>query len=140
MTTENVTAAETISTSVPASTENRALRSELLGLFATGLLMSFFLPWAQFLGAKLSGFEIQRLGDEQRLLWLIPILSAITIFAALTRKGQQLAGQLAGLTPFLAAGFWYTKLGNDLFQIVMYGGYLCLFFGACLMLVARNLK
>jgi len=50
-------------------------RTPLTSLCALGLGVSFFLPWANFFGAMVSGFDLQKLGDEQRLLWLIPIFS-----------------------------------------------------------------
>jgi len=44
--------------------------------------ISFFLPWVQLFGGNVSGFDLQKLGDQQRLLWLIPIFCAITIPAS----------------------------------------------------------
>ena len=68
-------------------------------LCALGLGMSFFLPWAHFFGAQPSGFDLQKLGDEQRLLWFIPIFCAITIVAGVTKRNQSIAGQLTSVLP-----------------------------------------
>lgn len=115
-------------------------RAQLVNLCAAGLGVSFFLPWAQFFGANLSGFDLQKMGDEQRLLWLIPICCAITIFAGVTKHSQKIAGQLTGALPFCVGIYWYTKLGSDLFHILSYGAFLSLAFGAALFIVPRKSK
>ncbi len=46
-------------------------RTQVVNLCAASLGVSFFLPWAHFWGAGLSGFDLQKLGDGQRLVWLI---------------------------------------------------------------------
>ena len=126
-----------------AGAENQTVslsRTHLVNLCAAGLGVSFFLPWARFFGANLSGFDLQKLGGGQRLLWLIPICCAITIFAGLTKRGQQIAGQLTGVLPFCVGVYWYTKLGHDLFQILTYGTFLSLAFGLALFILPRKSK
>ena len=115
-------------------------RTQLVSLCAAGLGVSFFLPWARFFGVNLSGFDLQKMGDVQRLLWLIPICCAITIFAGASKRGQQIAGQLTGVLPFCVGVYWYTKLGHDLFQILSYGAFLSLAFGAALFILPRKSK
>ena len=115
-------------------------RAHLVILCAAGLGVSFFLPWAQILGANISGFDLQKMGDQQRLLWAIPIFCAITIFAGITKKSQQGAGMLTAMLPFLVGVYWYTKLGSDLFHILTYGAFLSLAFGAALFIVPRKSK
>ena len=127
----------------PAATDNQTVslgRVHLVSLCALGLGISFFLPWAQIFGASLSGFDLQKLGDEQRLLWLIPIFCAITIFAGITKRSQKIAGQLTGALPFVVGIYWYHKLGSDLFHILTYGAVLSLIFGAALFVLPRNAK
>src|ERR1035437_4480306 len=93
-------------------------RTQLVTLCAAGLGVSFFLPWAHFFGANPSGFDLQKLGDEQRLLWLIPILCAITIIAGVTKGNQKIVGQLTGALPYFVGIYWYHKLGSDLTNIL----------------------
>ena len=132
------------STATPTSSgqnQNVSLsRTQLVNLCAAGLGVSFFLPWARFFGANLSGFDLQKMGNEQRLLWLIPICCAITIFAGASKRGQQIAGQLTGVLPFCVGVYWYTKLGHDLFQILSYGAFLSLAFGLALFILPRKSK
>jgi hypothetical protein len=115
-------------------------RTQLVNLCAAGLGVSFFLPWAHFWGANLSGFDLQKLGGGQRLLWLIPICCAITIFAGITKRGQQIAGQLTGVLPFCVGVYWYTKLGRDMFNILTFGAFLSLAFGLALFILPRKSK
>jgi hypothetical protein len=115
-------------------------RTQMVNLCALGLGISFFLPWAQFFGVNLSGLDLQKLGDQQRLLWLIPICCAITIFAGITKRSQQIAGQFTGALPFCVGVYWYTKLGSDLFHILTYGAFLSLVFGLALFILPRKSK
>jgi hypothetical protein len=115
-------------------------RVQLTNLCALGLGVSFFLPWAHFFFGTPSGFDLQKLGGEQRLLWLIPIFSAITIFAGVTKRSQKIIGQLTGALPFCVGAYWYNKLGSDLTHILMYGAFLSLIFGTALFILPRNSK
>jgi hypothetical protein len=132
------------SAAVPASTgQNQTAslsRRHLINLCAAGLGVSFFLPWARFFGSNLSGFDLQKMGDQQRLLWLIPICCAITIFAGATKRSQKIAGQLTGALPFGVGVYWFAKLGSDLFQILSYGAFLSLAFGAALFILPHKSK
>ncbi len=114
--------------------------SHLVTLCAGGLLVSFFLPWINFLGAHPSGFDIQKLGDEYKLHWLIPLLSVIVIIAGLTKQSQRTAAQLAGAMPFVALIYWFNKFGSDLMNDLSYGAYLALACGAGLEVLSRRLK
>jgi hypothetical protein len=130
------------SESIPADApQNQAAslsRAQLVNLCAAGLGISFFLPWAQFWGANLSGFDLQKMGDEQRLLWLIPIFCVITILAGVTKRSQKVVGEIAGMLPFLAGAYWYYKLRSDLFHILTFGAYLSLICGAALIVLSRK--
>lgn len=131
------------STPATAAPENQTVnlgRTQLVNLCALGLGVSFFLPWVQFLGANISGFDLQKAGDEQRLLWLIPIFCAITIFAGITKRSQKIAGQLTGALPFAVGAYWYSKLGSDMFHVLSYGAFLSLAFGAALFILPRASK
>ena len=131
------------STPATAAPENQTVnlgRTQLVNLCAAGLGVSFFLPWAQFLGANISGFDLQKSGDGQQLLWLIPIFCAITIFAGITKRSQMIVGQLTGALPFCVGIYWYNKIGSDLFHILAYGAFLSLAFGVALFVLPRKAK
>jgi hypothetical protein len=131
------------STPVATGQENKTTRSvqtQLVTLCAVGLGVSFFLPWANFFGVSLSGFDLQKMGDEQRLLWLIPVFSAVTILAGIARRSQKVVAEIAGVLPFLAGAYWYYKLGHDLTHILSYGAFLSLAFGAALEVLSRKIK
>ncbi len=131
------------STSANAAPDNQAVslgRTQLVNLCALGLGTSFFLPWANILGANISGFELQKAGDLQRLLWLIPIFCTITIFSGMTKRDQRNVAQLSGALPFIVGIYWYYKIGNDLFHILTYGALLSLLFGALLLVLPRAMK
>jgi hypothetical protein len=125
------------------SAENQTVtlsRAHLVILCAAGLGVSFFLPWAQILGANISGFDLQKMGDQQRLLWAIPIFCAITIIAGITKRSQEVAGWITGILPILVGTYWYFQLGNDMFHILAYGAFLSLAFGAVLFFLSFKSK
>jgi uncharacterized membrane protein len=115
-------------------------RVQIIEFCAVGLMICFFLPWVSFLGAMPSGFDLQKFGDKYLLLWLVPIFSGITLFAAITKRGLQVIGQITGALPFIVGICWLTQIGKDLLQIMTYGAYLSLFFGAALFILARKEK
>ena len=115
-------------------------RTQLITLWAAGLGVSFFLPWANFFGTNLSGFDLQKMGGGQRLLWLIPIFSAITVFAGVTKRSQKIVAQIAGALPFCVGVYWFAKLGSDLFQMLSCGAVLSLAFGTALFILPRKSK
>ena len=126
-----------------AAPDNQSIsltRAQLTNLCAAGLGISFFLPWAQVLGANLSGFDLQKVGDAQLFLWLIPIFCTITILAGMTKRSQKIAGQLSGALPYCVGIYWYKRLGSDLTHILTYGAYLSLICGAALFILPRKSK
>jgi hypothetical protein len=131
------------SESTPTNSGNQTVslnRTQLTSLCAFGLGISFFLPWANFFGANPSGFDLQKMGDAQRLLWLIPICCAITIFAGMTKRSQNIAARVTGLLPFCALVYWYNKIGSDLTHIMTFGAYLSFLFGAALLILPEKTK
>jgi len=130
-------------TTTPAAQGNQTVslgRTQLVNLCAAGLGISFFLPWANFFGGNISGFDLQKAGSGQLLLWSIPIFCLITIVVGMTKRSQQIAGQLTGALPFAVGVYWYIKLGQDMFQILSFGAYLSLAFGLALLILARKSK
>jgi hypothetical protein len=130
----------TPTTAAPANQTVTLGRAQIVNLCAIGLGISFFLPWANFFGANISGFDLQKAGGGQLLLWSIPIFCAITIIAGMTKRSQQIAGQLSGALPFAVGVFWYMKLGQDMFQVLAFGAYLSLACGLALLILARKSK
>jgi hypothetical protein len=130
----------TPATAAPANQTVSVNRAQLVNLCALGLGVCFFLPWANIFGVILSGFDLQKMGDGQWLLWAIPIFCAITIFAGITKRSQKITGQLTGALPFAVGVYWYTKLGDDMFHILTYGAFLSLAFGAALFILPRKSK
>src|ERR1035437_2217605 len=131
---------ETTPAATPEPQTASSGRTQLVNLCSLGLGICFFLPWAHFFFATPSGFDLQKMGDEQRLLWLIPIFCSITIFAGITKRSQKIIGQLTGALPFVVGIYWYHKLGSDLPHMLMYGAYLSLIFGAALIVLPRKSK
>jgi hypothetical protein len=115
-------------------------RAQLVNLCAAGLGVSFFLPWASIFGGNISGFDLQKAGGEQRLLWAIPIFCAITIFAGVTKRSQQIIAQLTGVLPYVVGVYWYIRLKDDFFHVLTFGAYLSLIFGAALLILPRSQK
>ena len=115
-------------------------RAQIVNLCALGLGICFFLPWVNIFGGTISGFDLQKAGGGQLLLWLIPVFCLITIFAGVTKHSQQIAGQLSRVLPFVVGVYWYMKLGNEMFQLLTFGAYLSLAFGLALIILARKSK
>lgn len=112
--------------------------SQAVSICAAGLLVCFFLPWTRFLGYTVSGFDLQKLGDGQKALWLIPVFSAITIFGGMTKRSQKNAARITGALPFIVLIYWYQKFGQDVFRILSFGAYLLLFFGLMLWILPQR--
>ena len=116
-------------------------KSQLISLCATGLLICFFLPWARILGQDLSGFDLQKLGGNQKALWLIPISCGITIVAGYLKQGQKSAAQFAGVLPFFTLAYWLHQLGIDVVKNVLaFGAYAGLGLGLLLLILSARLK
>jgi hypothetical protein len=81
--------------------------------------VTFFLPWARFFGANLSGFDLQKMGHEHRLLWLIPLFCVITIFAVIvTVNGRPLNPRL-DLYNHSPTGFEWGYCGSGPAQLAL---------------------
>ena len=115
-------------------------RTQLVNFCALGLGVSFFLPWANVIFRTLSGFDMQKDHNAQLLYWLIPIFCVITILCGLANSGQHIMAQLTGALPFAVGIYWLSKIGTDLFQILVYGAYLSLGFGLLLLILPQKAK
>lgn len=114
-----------------------------LVLCAGALCASFFMPWITLLLGHPSGFDLQKLGDLHKLYWAIPLFSGVAIFAALTKKSQRTAAQIAGAVPYAILLYWMAKFESDyakLLQNLDYGAYVALISGAALEFVGKRVK
>jgi hypothetical protein len=76
--------------------------SDLVIVFAIGLLVGFFLPWVQFLGFGISGYSLGKLGSYGNYAWIIPILASSTLIASFTGRDNRSIGTLTGVIPIVA--------------------------------------
>jgi hypothetical protein len=114
--------------------------STLIRLCAIGLLVSFFLPWIQFMGQGPSGFDLQKSSGDQKWLWIIPVFSVITIFIPALTRYQKIAALLTGALPFCVLAYWLSQLGSELLHSLGLGGWLSLFCGLALLILPLCLK
>jgi hypothetical protein len=134
------------SNSEPASTKPEQSRSadsirvQLTSLCSLGLGISFFLPWAKIWIGTFSGFDLQKLGQGEKLLWAIPVLCAITIALGFARKSQLFTAQLSGVAPYVVGVCYLIKMGGDLLHLLAFGAYFSLFFGAALFVLPKRSK
>lgn len=117
--------------------------SPYLILCAAGLAASFFMPWVKIFLGHPSGYDLQQLGDAHKLYWSVPMFAAVAIVAALTKKSQRTAAQIAGAVPYLILIFWMAKFEsryNELLQNLDYGAYVALVCGGLLEFLGRRAK
>lgn len=117
----------------PAATATRS-PAEVLGqpqnLCAVGIIVCFFLPWAQLFMLNASGFQLQQLGSYGTLAWVIPLLAAATLIAAFNGSANKALPLATGCAPFLGLAYALAKAGGDLFHVLAIGAYLTLLAGA----------
>ncbi|NBV21811.1 MAG: hypothetical protein EBS05_07805 [Proteobacteria bacterium] len=126
-------------TPAPASAPPpNAGRIQATNLCALALGGCFFLPWMQIFGGQLSGFEFQKLSEVGKFFWLMPIFCGLTLFAGLTGKSQQIAGQLAGAAPFAILAYGLNQFGRNLIDALAPGAWIGLILGVVLFLASRR--
>ena len=108
-------------------------------LLAFGLLVSFFLPWIDFIFMKISIYEVLKQNDmgELSFFWLIPIFSIITILTSRFHKDLRLLTLVTGAIPYILVGIAMIKYGTDTstkdMEALSYGFYLTYIIGFILM-------
>jgi hypothetical protein len=112
----------------------------LIGVAAAAVLFSFFLPWVNFLGANMSGLDIQKNFTSYRLVWLVPALAIVTLVLSIGGLSTNLIRRIAGLCPFVILAYALNQMGTDLFQTVMIGGWLALIGGMALICIPNGRK
>lgn len=104
-------------------------RQTCIVLLSFLLAIAFFLPWINFLGKTVSGFELFQNGGEieSRLLIIVPGMAIIALLTGIGKPAEaRLVAIIAGIIPFVVFVFYWGKVGSDIFQILGIGAYLSL--------------
>lgn len=81
---------------------------------SVGILAAFFMPWLQFLGEGLSGYQLGSLGSYGNYAWVIPVLAGVTIAVSLSGKSNRLTGAITGIVPLLALLYAFDRICREL--------------------------
>lgn len=131
--------------SVPVKTSPQ---SNAILICACGLLAAFFMPWVQFFGAGLSGYDLGQLGSYGNYAWVIPILSGATIFASLNRFNNRVIGAMTGIVPLIGILYGMMRLNQGVRpgardgvieiagQVFAIGGWLTVLFSVAILIAA----
>lgn len=104
------------------------------------LIVSFFLPWIQFLGIDFAGYEIPKLSDSWMWLWAIPVLSGVATLLGFAGKRHVAIAQFAGGLTLIALVVSILQNGSDIFSIIRVGGWGALLSGLFLLCIAPRIK
>lgn len=80
---------------------------------AFGLLAAFFMPWIQFFGAGMSGYNLGQLGSYGNYAWVIPILAGATILLSFFGINNRGLGVIAGMVPLGAILYGLLRLAGE---------------------------
>jgi hypothetical protein len=80
---------------------------------AFGILAAFFMPWLQFLGAGMSGYNLGQLGSYGNFVWVIPILAGATILASFSGGNNRAIGVITGVVPLAALVYLLLSMTNS---------------------------
>jgi 4-amino-4-deoxy-L-arabinose transferase-like glycosyltransferase len=136
---------EILTESVPpkAASQNPASEQQtqqpIMLLLGCAIVFCFFLPWVQikfFAAFNLSGFDLQKDGGKLWLFWLVPFFGLTSIIATLTRSSANVAGRLAGASPFGVLAYGLYQFGPDLFESLQFGAYIGLLAGLLLFAIS----
>lgn len=122
-------------------TQSSIIARNIISVSAAALGASFFMPWAVFLGANLSGLEIQKHVNSYRFVWLLPVCAVITLLMNIAGAQQTtLMRRITGIVPFAILAYSLKKFGSDLFQIISWGGWIALASGFVLVIAPSPVK
>ena len=99
------------------------------------MVLSFFLPWITFLGAKLNGVDIQKSFSSYWFVWLMPLLALVALILNMANQNTSFIRRIAGLCPFAILAYSTNRLGNDLIEHLEFGAWLALITGAALVFI-----
>lgn len=132
-----------ISSSPPHTTITKPSTTarNIVSVSAAALGVSFFVPWAVFLGANLSGLEIQKHVSSYRFVWLLPTCAVVTLLMNIAGAQQTtLMRRITGIVPFAILAYSLKKFGSNLFQIISWGGWIALASGFVLVIAPSSVK
>jgi len=89
------TPAKTGTASLEGCTASWLNKSRAISVCAAGIFICFFLLWARFFGHDVLAYALQKLGGNQKFLWLNPLSCVITIIAGHLKPRQKAAAQPA---------------------------------------------
>ena len=112
----------------------------LVSFCATVLIASFFMPWATFLGANISGLDIQKNFESYKLVWILPACALVTLVLNIAGLPTGLVRRVAGAVPITILIYSLVKFGSDFFQLIAWGGWLALAVGIVLIVVPAAAK
>lgn len=104
------------------------------------LLISFFLPWVEFIISG-SGYDIAtQFSGQSKILWLVPISALIMTFSVLFRFQNPWILRATGILPWVIFIRVFVEMGTDVFRILAIGAYLALATGLVLCLEGFGLS
>ena len=110
------------------------IKVKWINLFlALGLIISFFLPWANIL-VDYSGYALVNDGLISKYIWSIPIFAFFLIIATLLGD-YILFPVTTGLLPFIFLITESRSSSNDVVSMLSYGGYLTLLLSLTLLIL-----
>lgn len=100
---------------------------------AAGMIVAFFLPWAEFFGFRPSGFEFGEVGTLYgNLAWLVPGGALAVLGVGLSGRESWWLRAGVGLVPWIALAYGFSQMGTTVFRVLIYGAYAGLVCGAVL--------
>jgi hypothetical protein len=131
---------QTSSSSATQQSKSFTIVRNAISVSAAVLGASFFMPWAVFFGANISGLDIQKNFESYRLVWLLPACALVALILNVAGASTALARRIAGGVPFAILAYSLNKFGSDLFQILSWGGWVALASGVALIIIPSPAK
>lgn len=100
------------------------------------LIVTFFLPWINFFGVTVAGYQMSQLEANAAVVWLIPVLALAVIAVRVMGVHSTTLSVLTGLLP--PAGLLYLAAtdGTIIFDFLHVGGWLTVLAGLGLVAAA----
>ncbi len=115
-------------------------RERIKALCGLVLVGSFFLPWTDFFGIRVSGFDLTELGSYLRFTWVVPALGGLVVAVSVLQAGgsQRVMAVAAGLAPWALLVVVVADMGVEVIQLLSVGAYLALLAGLTLLFTASR--